>query len=208
VKLHIPHETNARPDTFSAGKGALKNDVEFIEPEGDCGSRLIYVCEPVTPALAIKVTTELLQYETQGPGQPIHMFIYSPGGCVISGLAIIDTMHHITAPVFTYAIGFAASMGAVILACGHADHRYILPHSRVMIHQASGGAGGTLDNVRATLAFHSALEGETDELLAKATGRTSEEIRLASRVDNWLDAKSARDFGLVDHILNSAATKA
>ena len=121
MKSHPPHETNARPDTFSAGKSGLETDVESIE--GDCGSRLIYVCEPVTPVLTTRVTTELLQYEAQGPGQPIHMFIYSPGGCVISGLAIIDTMHHITAPVFTYAIGFAASMGAVILACGHADHR-------------------------------------------------------------------------------------
>ena len=193
---------------FSADKIGLENDIESIEAEGDCGSRLIYVCEPVTPALAIKATTELLQYEAQAPGQPIHMFIYSPGGCVISGLAIIDTMEHIASPVFTYTIGFAASMGAVILACGQKDHRYILPHSRVMIHQASGGAGGTLDNVRATLAFHSALEGETDELLAKATGRSSEEIRLASRVDNWMDAVTARDFGLVDHILTAATNKA
>ena len=208
MKSHIPHETNGRPDTFSAGKSGLENNIEGIGSEGDCGSRLIYVCEPVTPALTTRVTTELLQYEAQAPGQPIHMFIYSPGGCVISGLAIIDTMHHITAPVFTYAIGFAASMGAVILACGHNEHRYILPHSRVMIHQASGAAGGTLDNVRATLAFQSALEGETEELLAKATGRTGEEIRLASRVDNWMDAKSAREFGLVDHILTAATTKA
>ena len=170
MKSHTPYETNGRRHTFSAGKSGLENNIEGIGSEGDCGSRLIYVCEPVTPALAIKATTELLQYEAQGPGQPIHMFIYSPGGCLISGLAIIDTMDHITAPVFTYAIGFAASMGAVILACGHADHRYILPHSRVMIHQASGGAGGTLDNVRATLAFHSALEAETDELRAGRDG--------------------------------------
>ena len=208
MKSHIPHEISGRPETFPAGNHQSENDLENIEAEGDSGSRLIYVCEPVTAALAIKVTTELLQYETMDPGQPIHMFIYSPGGCVISGLAIIDTMQHITSPVFTYAIGFAASMGAVILACGEKDHRYILPHSRVMIHQASGAAGGTLDNVRATLAFQSALEGETEELLAKATGRTGDEIRLASRVDNWMDAKSARDFGLVDHILTAATTKA
>ena len=208
MKSHIPHETSGRPDTFSTGKIRLENDLESVGPDGDCGSRLIYVCEPVTPALTTRVTPELLQYEAHVPGQPIHMFIYSPGGCVISGLAIIDTMQHITSPVFTYAIGFAASMGAVILACGEKDHRYILPHSRVMIHQASGAAGGTLDNVRATLAFQSALEGETEELLAKATGRTGDEIRLASRVDNWMDAKSARDFGLVDHILTAATTKA
>ena len=201
---HIQHEAAGRPE---ASRETIRLGLNLIEPQGDSGSRLIYVCEPVTPALAIKVTTELLQYETQDPGQPIHTFIYSPGGCVISGLAMIDTMHHITSPVFTYAIGFAASMGAVILACGENDHRYILPHSRVMIHQASGAAGGTLDNVRATLAFQSALEAETDGLLAAATGRTSEEIRVASRVDNWMNAPAARDFGLVDHLLTAAPNK-
>jgi len=180
---------------------------DLAESEGDSGSRIIQLQESINSISASRVVLQLLQFEAEAPGQPIHMFIYSPGGCVISGLTIIDTMHHITSPVFTYAIGFAASMGAVILACGQKDHRYILPHSRVMIHQASGGAGGTLDNVRATLAFHSALEGETDELLAAASGRTSEEIRLASRVDNWLKAPAAVEFGLVDHILSAASGK-
>jgi ATP-dependent Clp protease, protease subunit len=203
----IPHAIHGHPDTSSTGHNQLDTDISDHEPEGDSGHRTIYLCEPVTPAVTIRVTTELLQYETAAPGEPIHMFIYSPGGCVISGLAIIDIMQHITSPVFTYAIGFAASMGAVILACGQKEYRYILPHSRVMIHQASGSAGGTLDNVRATLAFQSALEGETEELLAAATGRTGGEIRSASRVDNWMNAKSARDFGLVDHILTNATTK-
>jgi ATP-dependent Clp protease protease subunit len=113
-------------------------------------------------------------------------------------------MRHITSPVFTYAIGFAASMGAVILSCGRKGNRYILPHSRVMIHQASGSVGGTMDNVRATLAFQSALESEIEILLAEATGRNVEEIRCSSRVDNWLKAPAAVEFGLVDHILSAA----
>lgn len=169
--------------------------------EGDTGSRVIYLCESVTPACAMRVINELLSYESADPGVPIHLQIYSPGGCVISGLAIVDAMRHITSPVFTYAIGFAASMGAVILACGEKDHRYILPHSRVMIHQASGGAGGTMDNVRATLAFHSEMETECEAMLAEATGHSIEEIRAASRVDNWLRSTAAIDFGLVDHVL-------
>ena len=178
-----------------------------LEPEGDTGSRIINICEPITAPLSNKVILQLLQYEAQQPGEPIHMFLYSPGGCVSSGLAIIDVMHHVTSPVFTYCIGYAASMGAVILSCGQKDHRYILPHSRVMIHQASGAAGGTLDNVRATLAFQSALEEETDQMLAQSTGRTGEEVRNASRVDNWMNAASAVDFGLVDHILTAASSK-
>lgn len=195
------------PEPAFANGDRFYDETEDFPPDGDCGSRIIYICEPVTPVLTTRVTTELLQYESEAPGQPIHLFIYSPGGCVISGLAIIDTMNHISSPVFTYAIGFAASMGAVILACGQKDHRYILPHSRVMIHQASGTAGGTMDNVRATLAFQSALESETEELLAQATGRTTEEIRAASRVDNWLKASAAVDFGLVDYILAADPTK-
>jgi ATP-dependent Clp protease protease subunit len=152
----------------------------------------------------MRVIHELLSYESADPGVPIHMQIYSPGGNVISGLAIIDAMKHIASPVFTYAIGYAASMGAVILACGEKNHRYILPHSRVMIHQASGGAGGTMDNVRATLAFHSELEAECEAMLAEATGRNVEEIRAASRVDNWLSSTAAIEFGLVDHQLDAA----
>jgi ATP-dependent Clp protease, protease subunit len=177
---------------------------EDIESGGDTGERLILICEPITPLLAMRVTTELLRYESAEPGIPIHMQLFSPGGCVVSGLAIIDTMYHITSPVFTYSVGYAASMAAVILACGEKDHRYILPHSRVMIHQASGSAGGTMDNLRATLAFQSELENDCDELLARATGREISEIRAASRVDNWMRATAARDFGLVDHLLEAA----
>ncbi len=173
----------------------------------DTGERVIHLFEPVTPALANRVIIELLQYEAAGSALPVHMFLYSPGGCVVSGLAIVDTMNHITAPVFTYGIGFAASMAAVILAAGQKGHRYILPRSRVMIHQASGTAGGTLDNVRATLAFQSELEAEIETLLARVCGRSREEIRNASRVDNWMKAQDAIRFGLVDHILASAPTK-
>jgi ATP-dependent Clp protease protease subunit len=174
------------------------------ETDGDTGARIVRIYDPVGADLSTRVVEELLSLDAHAPGEPIHMFLYSPGGCVVSGLAIIDAIRHIESPVFTYAIGFAASMAAVILACGEKDHRYILPHSRVMIHQASGGAGGTLDNVRATLAFHNELEEESNALLAKATGRSIQEIRDASRVDNWLKATAARDFGLVDHILSHA----
>lgn len=174
------------------------------EIEGDHGSRIIRVYDDISSKLSCGVIEELLSLEADEPGTPIHMFLYSSGGCVVSGLAVIDTMHHIESPVFTYAIGYAASMAAVILACGEKDHRYILPHSRVMIHQASGSAGGTLENVRATLAFQSELESESDALLAKATGRSLKEIREASRIDNWMKAVTAREFGLVDHILTHA----
>ncbi len=177
------------------------------EPQGDTGDRIIQICEAITPLLANQAILKLLTYESNSPGRPVHMHIFSPGGCVASGLAIVDVMAHISAPVFTYCIGYAASMGAVLLACGQPQHRYILPHSRVMIHQPNGFAGGTLENLRSTLTYQSALESELEILLARATGKTRRLIRDASRVDNWLDARRAKDFGLVDHILPVAPDK-
>ena len=183
-----------------------ENDNGQQDNKGDRGDRIVNICEIITPTLANRVILELLQYNASAPDEPIHMFIFSPGGCVVSGLAIVDAMEHITAPVFTYSIGFAASMGAVILAAGQKGHRYILPRSRVMIHQARGSAGGTLDNLRATLAHQIELESDIEEILARASGHTLEEIRDALKVDNWLKAQTAVDFGLVDHVLSPATS--
>lgn len=203
-----PHPLTAKSNEDSQASPALlpgdSDQLNMESASSDAGERLILICEPITPTLAMQVTTTLLRYEAADSGAPIHMQLFSPGGCVVSGLAIIDTMNHITSPVFTYAIGYAASMAAVILACGEKDHRYILPHSRVMIHQASGGAGGTLDNVRATLAYHNELENDCDEILSAVTGQHTATIREVSRVDNWMRAEAAQKFGLVDHLLESA----
>ena len=177
------------------------------DPVRDTGHRTIWLNEQVTPATTGKVVDTLLRLENAAPGVPIHLYIFCPGGCVVSGLAIVNTMQHITSPVYTYAIGFAASMGAVILASGARDHRYALAGSFVMIHQASGTAGGTMENLRATLAFQSKLSGETDRVLARRCGRSEKEIQEASRVDNWMDAADAKAFGLVDHILENHPEK-
>jgi len=176
------------------------------KPEGDTGERTINIQETLKPSVASRVIRELLAYESADPGTPVHLFVFSSGGCVVSGLAIIDVMQHISSPVFTYAIGFAASMGAVILAAGEPGHRYILPHSRVMIHQASGTLGGTLENVRATLTFQSQLENEMEEMLASFCGRSLQEVRAATRVDNWMPASEALRFGLVDFVLQPHST--
>jgi ATP-dependent Clp protease protease subunit len=203
-------ETRSRSETYPITDNYLEGEIppDLVErQEGDTGSRIISICDEIAPRISHKIVLELLQYESANPGAPIHLYIYSPGGCVPSGLSIIDVMHHISSPVFTYCMGYAASMGAVILAGGEKGHRYILPHSRVMIHQASGAAGGTLDNVRATLAFQSALEADVEKLLALSTGKTVAEIRDVSRVDNWMDARTALSFGLVDHILSPAVPK-
>jgi ATP-dependent Clp protease, protease subunit len=208
--MKTQHTTPYRNEILAIKDNYSERDIpsDLIEKqEGDTGSRIISIFEEIGPKISHKVVVDLLQYETASPGEPIHLFIFSPGGCIPSGLSIIDVMFHITSPVFTYCIGYAASMGAVILSSGEKGHRYTLPHSRVMIHQASGAAGGTLDNVRATLAFQSALETDVENILARTTGKTTEEIRSTSRVDNWMDARTALSFGLVDHVLKAAPSK-
>jgi ATP-dependent Clp protease protease subunit len=178
------------------------------ENPSDRGDRIIHLLGSVDSQSSIAIVNKLLQYNTENPNLPIHLQIFSPGGCVVSGLAVVDTMRHVECPVFTYCIGCAASMAAVILACGTKGHRYILPRSAVMIHQPSGQIGGSIENVRSTMEFHNRLEEQTTALLAEATGKNSETIREATRVDNWLGAGQARDFGLVDFILEEAgATK-
>jgi ATP-dependent Clp protease protease subunit len=177
------------------------------DPSHDTGHRTLWLNENITPATTQKIVDTLLRFEGAAPGVPIHLYINSGGGCVISGLAIISTMQHISSPVYTYGIGCAASMSAVILAAGQPDHRYLLAGSFVMIHQGRGTAGGTMENLRATLAFQSKLDAETDRILARRCGRSEQDIQDASRVDNWMDAEAARSFGLVDHILASHPDK-
>ena len=171
---------------------------------GDRGDRIIHLLGSVDSKSSIAIVNQLLQYNTENPHLPVHLQIFSPGGCVVSGLAVVDTIRHIECPVFTYCIGCAASMAAVILACGARGHRYMLPRSAVMIHQPSGQIGGSIENVRSTMEFHNRLEEQTTALLAEATGKSPETIRKATRVDNWLGAGQARDFGLVDFILEEA----
>lgn len=171
------------------------------DSERDYGSRKIAICTDINPAVCHKVVEDLLAFESASPGLPVHIFLFSPGGCVNSGLAIIDTMEHITSPVFTYCMGYAASMAAVILAAGHPGYRYILPHSRVMIHQTMGAFNGSMENVRSLVNLQNTLEQELELLLSQKTGQSVEEIHRATRFDKWLDSREAIEFGLVDHSL-------
>lgn len=180
---------------------------EALTPDHDNGQRTLWLSEPVNPAVTQRVVETLLRFESAAPGVPIHFYISSPGGCGLSGLAIISTMQHISSPVYTYAIGSACSMGAVILAAGQPNHRYILPSSFVMIHPGHHEASGTLDNLRSTCAFQSKLDAEVVHILSVATGRMEEDVRASCQVDNWMDAGTAKSFGLVDQILEIHPSK-
>ncbi|HKX45457.1 MAG TPA: ATP-dependent Clp protease proteolytic subunit [Planctomycetota bacterium] len=157
--------------------------------------------------LAKIVVAQLLFLEKMNKSQDIHMYINSPGGSVTAGLAIYDTMQFIAPDVATYCIGMAASMGATLLAAGAKGKRYILPNARVMIHQPSGGAGGTVRDMEITIHETLRLKKRLEEIMASHTGRTPEEIALATDRDKWMAAEDAKEFGIVDQVVTRSEKK-
>lgn len=167
--------------------------------------RVIFLGEAIDSMVANTVIAQLLFLEKQDAKAPITMYINSPGGHVTAGLAIYDTMQYIKPDVITVAVGMAASMGSVILAGGAKGKRYALPHTEIMIHQPLGGAEGQATEIRLA-AEHILKTGETlYTILAKHTGQPIEKIRQDCDRDNFMDAKQALKYGLIDKIINNEA---
>jgi ATP-dependent Clp protease protease subunit len=165
--------------------------------------RVIFLGEAIDSMVANTVIAQLLFLEKQDAKAPITMYINSPGGHVTAGLAIYDTMQYIKPDVITVAVGMAASMGSVILAGGAKGKRYALPHTEIMIHQPLGGAEGQATEIRLA-AEHILKTGETlYTILAKHTGQPIEKIRQDCDRDNFMDAKQALKYGLIDKIINN-----
>lgn len=167
--------------------------------------RVIFLGEAIDSMVANTVIAQLLFLEKQDAKAPITMYINSPGGHVTAGLAIYDTMQYIKPDVITVAVGMAASMGSVILAGGAKGKRYALPHTEIMIHQPLGGAEWQATEIRLA-AEHILKTGETlYTILAKHTGQPLEKIRQDCDRDNFMDAKQALKYGLIDKIINNEA---
>lgn len=167
--------------------------------------RVIFLGEAIDSMVANTVIAQLLFLEKQDSKAPITMYINSPGGHVTAGLAIYDTMQYIKPDVITVAVGMAASMGSVILAGGAKGKRYALPHTEIMIHQPLGGAEGQATEIRLA-AEHILKTGETlYAILAKHTGQPIEKVRQDCDRDNFMDAKQALKYGLIDKIINNEA---
>ena len=164
--------------------------------------RIVILNEEVNSASASTVCAQLLYLESVDPNKDINLYINSPGGSVSDGLAILDTMNFIKPDVSTICMGMAASMGAVLLAAGAKGKRFCLPHSEVMIHQPLGGTQGQATDIEIA-AKHILRTKETlYDILANATNKTVKEITDACERDNWLTAKEAKNFGLIDEILS------
>lgn len=162
--------------------------------------RIIFIDE-VTSDSANGIVAQLLFLESEDDERDINIYINSPGGSVTAGFAIYDTMRHIKAPISTICVGQGASMGAFLLAGGDKGKRYSLPHSRIMIHQPSGGAEGQASDIQIQAREILRLRDLIDEELAKNCGRTIEEIKKASDRDNFMSPQEALEFGLIDQIL-------
>jgi ATP-dependent Clp protease protease subunit len=163
--------------------------------------RIIMVSGGVDDAMASLVIAQLLFLESQGPKEPINMYINSPGGYVSSGLAMIDTMDLIRCPVRTICVGHAASMGALLLACGTKGMRCCLPNAEVMIHQPSGGAHGSATDVVISVEHLQRTKERLNWLLAARTGQPFKKVMADTERDRWMTAEEALTYGIVDEIL-------
>jgi ATP-dependent Clp protease protease subunit len=163
--------------------------------------RIIFMGTGVDDNIANIIVAQLLFLESADPKKDILMYINSPGGSVYAGLGIYDTMQYVRPDVATVCTSLAASMGAVLLAGGAAGKRSALPHARVMIHQPSGGAQGTSVDIEITTREIVKLRHELYEILANHTGQTPEQIALDSDRDKWLKALEAKEYGLIDEVL-------
>ncbi|UII35067.1 ATP-dependent Clp protease proteolytic subunit [Fulvivirga ulvae] len=163
--------------------------------------RIIFLGMGVDDQIANIITAQLLFLESSDPKKDIIMYINSPGGSVYAGLGIYDTMQYVNPEVATICTGMAASMAAVLMASGDKGKRAALPHSRIMIHQPSGGMQGQSRDMEITLKQMQELRKDLYEILAKHTSQKYEKIEQDSDRDYWMRAQEAKDYGLIDEVL-------
>ena len=164
--------------------------------------RIIFLGEEVTDVSANLIVSQLLFLESEDPGKDIQMYINSPGGSVTDGMAIYDTMQYIKCDVSTICMGMAASMGAFLLSSGAKGKRICLPNAEVMIHQPLGRTEGQATEIEIAANHILQTKKKLNSIMAENCGKTVEELTAATDRDNWLTAKEALDFGLVDKVID------
>ena len=164
--------------------------------------RIIFVSGPVHDGMATLIVAHLLFLEAENPSKEIAMYINSPGGVVTSGLSIYDTMQYIRPKVSTLCIGQAASMGSLLLAAGDPGMRYSLPNSRVMVHQPSGGFQGQASDIALQAKEILELKERLNKIYVKHCGQTLKKVEAALDRDNFMTAEAAKDWGIIDQIVN------
>jgi ATP-dependent Clp protease protease subunit len=167
--------------------------------------RIIFLGSDVRDDNANAICAQMLLLAAEDPHKDIWLYINSPGGSVTAGMAIFDTMQWVPCDVATVAMGMAASMGQFLLSAGTPGKRYATPHARVMMHQPSGGIGGTASDIKIQAEQLLHIKKQMAELIAQHTGQSVEQIEKDSDRDRWFTAAEAKEYGFVDHVFTSAA---
>ena len=165
--------------------------------------RIIFLVGPINDNVASLVTAQLLFLESEDPKKEINLYINSPVGLVTAGLGIYDTMQYIKPDVSTLCIGQAASMGSFLLAAGKKGKRFSLPNSRIMVHQPSAGFQGQATDIEIHANEVLALKKRLNEIYSKHTGKSVDEVKKALERDNFMTPEVAKDFGLIDEVVES-----
>ena len=188
------------PRNASSGMGGLDDQVyQRLLKE-----RIIFLGSVVEDSMANAICAQMLLLAAEDPEKDIYLYINSPGGSISAGMAIYDTMQYIKNDVATVAMGLAASMGQFLLCAGADGKRYALPHARIMMHQPSGGIGGTASDIKIQAEQMSFTKKKMAELIAFHTGQKAEQIEEDSDRDRWFNAEDAKKYGFVDHVVKSA----
>jgi len=164
--------------------------------------RIVFLGTDVNDTVANLLVAQFLFLEQSDSEAPIHFYINSPGGSVYAGLGIYDIMQHVACPVYTYCVGMAASMGSILLQAGEPGHRYSMPHSRIMIHQPLGGARGQASDIEIQAKEVLDLKRQLYEIYVKHTGKKYDVVEKACDRDNYLSPVQAKEFGLIDNIID------
>ncbi|MFC1720994.1 ATP-dependent Clp endopeptidase proteolytic subunit ClpP [Patescibacteria group bacterium] len=165
--------------------------------------RIIFLAGPIDDAVANTIIAQLLFLESEDPKKDIHLYINSPGGSVVSGLAILDTMNHIKPDVSTICVGIAASMGSLILSAGKKGKRFVLPNSEVMIHQPWGGVEGQASDIAITAKHILKTRENLNKILAKNTDQTLSKIEKDVDRDFYMSAEEAKKYGIIDKVMKT-----
>lgn len=186
----------------ATGAGASMSDNVY---QSLLSNRIIFLGSEVRDDNANAICAQMLLLNAEDPDKDIYLYINSPGGSVDSGMAIFDTMQWISNDVATVAMGLAASMGQFLLSAGTQGKRFALPHSRIMMHQPSGGLGGTASDIRIQAEQSLHIKRVMAELIAEHTGQTVDQINADSDRDRWFTAAQALEYGFIDHVYEKAS---
>ena len=194
-------ELSNTPRASANGAGGLDDQVyQRLLKE-----RIIFLGSVVEDSMANAICAQMLLLAAEDPEKDIYLYINSPGGSISAGMAIYDTMQYIPNDVATVAMGLAASMGQFLLSAGAKGKRYALPHARIMMHQPSGGIGGTASDIKIQAEQMLHIKKQMARLIAEHTGQTADQIEQDSDRDRWFTADDAKVYGFVDKVVRSAS---